>query len=245
MRKHELKAAVRSQKSGVRMAVMLIATLCLHVSGAEGQTTLYLRDSASPLGTLSASGAGLGCYNATKSYPWRQALTTSGTEVSYSFAPTSTAPPCLVQTSSDFLRWISPPLASSVNLTGNYDYQGKCKESSTSTNAGFRFVVYRWSGTLGGINLTLDSSSDSTECGTSAGNKAIAAHAPACGSICNLAVGDRIVVEVQVRNVGGSWGGNSSRTFTLYIEGVNSFAHFAQTLSFSSDSTNARALVFP
>ncbi len=231
MRKHQL--------------ILLLISLALTLAPARAQTTLYLRDSTSPLGTLSTSGAGLGCYNATKSYKWRQALTSSGTEVSYSFAPTSTAPPCLVQTSSDFLRWVSPPLASSVDLTGNYDYQGKCKESSTSTNAGFRFVVYRWSRTLGGIDLTLDTSSDSTECGTSAGNKTIAAHAPSCGSSCNLAVGDRIVVEVQVRNVGGSWGGNSSRTFTLYLEGANSFAHFAQTLSFSSDSNNARALVFP
>jgi hypothetical protein len=222
-----------------------MVVLCLCGSLAEAQTTLYLRDTASKLGTPATGGVGIGCYATSRDWRWLLASTSSGSEWSTSQAPTSTAPPCHIEYSSwgIFMRWISPPVSSAINLTGNYDYQGKCSESNGNLNAGFSFEVWRWSRTTGGIDLRLDNGPNSTECGTSATTLTIAAHAPTCGSSCNLAVGDRIAIFVFVENAGGTWGGNNSRSFLLYIAGANSFAHFAQTISFASDTNNARPLV--
>jgi len=221
---------------------ILLLLLLIPFCQATAATKLYLRSAASPLGTLAAAGVGIGCYNGNNDYPWRVANTSSGTETSSTFAPTSTAPPCLVQTASgsgQYLRWISPPISSAFTLSGNIDYSAKCAESATQLNAGFRFRVYRWSVTAGGIVSTIHTSADSTECPTSAGTLTIAAAAP---TSTPMSAGDRIVVEVEVRAI-GSWGGNSTRTFSLYYEGANSFANFADSFTFSADGNNARARV--
>jgi len=248
MRKYQLKDKLKVQgrkfKAPALIIALLFSTFNSQLSTAFAQTTLYLRSAPSVLGTVSWGGAGIGCDNGSRDYTWYQANTSSGTETSNNFPPTSFSPPCYHQNSTVFWRWISPPLSAAINLTGNYDYSVKCQESATQLNAGVDFVVYRWSRTLGGIDLLLDDSATTTECSTGGGTLTIAAHAPSCGSSCSLAVGDRIVVIARVQNF-GSWGGNGTRTFTLYYEGANTFAHLAQTVSFAADTNNARALVFP
>ena len=234
MRKHELAFIV--------LAIWLQATPCW-----AGK--VFLRDATSPMGMVATGGAGIGCVNGSNDYVFRLANATQGSSaVSKAFAPTSTAPPCLVQTASgsgQYLRWISPPISTAVTISSNINYSAGCSESQAATNAGLRFVVYRWSATKGGIDATIHTSADSAECGTSLGLVTIAAAAPTSTA---MAVNDRLVIEVQVRTV-GTWGGNSTRTFTLGYDGASAstsdtFANFVDSLSFSADTNNARALIF-
>lgn len=215
---------------------------CFLAAGpAFGQTRLFPRTGVSVLRSLGDQGTGGGCSNLTSgTWMWFLASTSSTTEVSSPIQPLATSPPCYHHNGSQHLRWITPPVSAAINLTGNYNYQVKCQESAGQLNAGIRFRVLRWRRAVGGIDLTLDVSSTTTECPTSAGTRTIAAHAPTCGSSCNLAVGDRLVLIVEWMASGGSWGGNGSRTATLYIDGVNTFWNFAQTISFASDTNNAR-----
>ena len=231
--------------------LIALAGILWGATDAFAATKLLLHDVTSVIGTTSTAGGGIGCVNGTNDYVFRQATTTQGSSaVTKTFAPTGTAPPCLAQTASgsgQYLRWISPPISTAVTVSGNINYQAGCAEGGsggTSENAGFRFVVSRWSATKGGIDATIHTSADSAECGGA--NLAIAAATPTSTA---MAVGDRIVIEVQVRNVGGGWGGNSSRTFSLVYDagaGVygDTFANFADTVSFSADTDNARALIF-
>jgi hypothetical protein len=239
-----MSEATRTISKHLRLASFLLASVFWLLTPALGQTTLYLRGAPSLLGTVSSGGAGIGCNNGSRDYTWYRASTSSGTETSNSFPPTSSSPPCYHQDNTVFWRWISPPLSAAINLTGDYDYSVKCQESASQLNAGVDFVVYRWRRVLGGIDLLLDDSATTTECSTGGGTLTIAAHAPSCGASCSLAVGDRIVVIPRVQNV-GNWGANGTRTFTLYYEGANTFAHFAQTVSFAADTNNARAVISP
>jgi hypothetical protein len=224
--------------------LLLILLITLPAFG----TKLLLHDAVSVLGRTATAGGGIGCVNGTNTYTWRTLTTAQGSSVvSKTFAPTSSAPPCTQQTatgSGEYLRFISAPLSAGVTISGNIDYQAGCLESATAMNAGFRMVVYRWSRAKGGIDATIHTSASSAECTTNA-NKAIAAAAP---TSTVMAVGDRIVVEVQVTNVGGGWGGNGTRTFQVSYDagaGVtgDAFANFADTLSFAADTNNARRVI--
>jgi hypothetical protein len=227
----------------------LILTILVFGFGARplaAATKLLLHDTLSPLGTVAKAGAGMGCNVNTHDWVWRVADTTQGTAaVTKTFAPSSTAPPCYWQTatsSGQMMRWVTAPLASAVTISGNINYQAGCSESNTSTNAGFRFVVYRWSRAVGGINATVMTSATSSEC--AGANIAIAAAAP---TSTNFAAGDRIVIVVQAMNV-GTWGGNNSRTISLVYDAASgvygdTFANFADTITFASDTNNARPVI--
>lgn len=240
------KPILINRRSACGVVFLLTSAFCF-LSPTFAATKILLRDASSPLGTLATAGAGIGCANGSHDYLWRTATTTQGSSaVTRTFAPTVTAPPCLPQTATSggqFLRFISPPISSAVTISGNINYQAGCAESATQLNAGFRFVVKRWSRTKGGIDATVHTSANSAECGGA--NLAIAAATPTSTA---FAVGDRIVIEVEVTNVGGAWGGNSARTFSLVYDagaGVygDSFANFVDNVSFAADSNNARALV--
>lgn len=230
----------------MRKYQLILAVLVL-AACAPAATKVFLQDATSVLGTVATAGGGIGCVNGTNIYIYRQATTSQGSSaVTKTFAPTATAPPCLWQTatgSGNYLRFISPPLSAAVTISGNINYQAGCAESSTSTNAGFRFVVYRWSQATGGIDATpIHTSATSTEC--AGANIAIAAAAPTSTA---MAIGDRLVFAVQVMNV-GTWGGNGTRTVSLVYgaaTGVygDSFANFVDTISFGADTNNARAVV--
>jgi len=61
-------------------------------------------------------------------------------------------------------------------------------------------------------------------------------------------VGDRLVFKVEITNVGGAWGGDSVRTVTMSYNAASgvlgdTFANFADTLAFSADSNNGRAVI--
>lgn len=228
----------------MRLAILALLLLTRPV----WSTKVLFHNAASVLGRTSTAGGGIGCVNGTNTYTWRQATTAQGVGiVSQTFAPSSTASPCTQQTAStggDYLRFISPPLSAGVTISGNINYQGGCLESATAMNAGFRIVVYRWSRAKGGIDATIMTSAASAEC-TTAANQAIAAAAP---SSTVMAVGDRLVFEVQVLASGGTWGGNGSRTFRFdYDAGAgaqgDAFANFVDTISFATDTNNARAVI--
>jgi len=138
---------------------------------------------------------------------------------------------------------LSPPLSSGVTISGNIDFNISCDESQTTLNAGMRMIVYRWSVKVGGIVSIILTSADTAECDNT--RLAIAAAAP---TSTVMDVGDRLVFKVEITNVGGAWGGNSVRTVTLKGDAASgslgdTFANFADTLSFSADSNNGRAIV--
>jgi hypothetical protein len=191
---------------------------------------------------------GYGCNSYSGAHVLRLASTTQGSStVSTSQAPTSTAPPCQFgsESGSTYLRYVTPPIASGFTLSGNIDYSIGCRESATQMNAGVGMVVYRYSKAAGGIVSTIHTSASSTECPTTAGLRTIAAAAPASTT---LAAGDRIVFVVEIRNAGGGWGGNSSRTIELHYNGAaasagDTFANFADNFSFNADTNDGRVIL--
>lgn len=205
-------------------------------------TKLFLR--STPAGTsglgvnLSAGSIGYGCANLTGDWTTRIANTTAGAAVtSISATPTSTAPPCPIWGSAYFV-YVTAPLSSGVTISGNIDFNISCSESATQLNAGMRIIVKRWDTRDGGIKETVITSADTLECNDT--RRAIAAAAPT-STVFNA--GDRLLFFVEVRNVGGGWGGNGSRTVALKMEGPDgtlgdTFANFADTLSFAADTNN-------
>jgi len=234
--------------SVVPKALVLVALICGQASAA---TKLFFRTQAtapSSLGKTTASGsAGYGC-NPTGGYAQQIAgmTTTAGSaSVGTVLTPTSSAPPCQIGHTSltNFYTWYSAPLSSGLTLSGNVDFNITCSESNNALNAGIRVSVYRWDVSTGG-NRELVISGDTTEC---AGSRiAIAAAAPS-STVFNT--GDRLWFVIEVINVGGSWGGNSSRTATFSCGAASgssgdSFANFADTLSFASETNNNPAKGF-
>lgn len=231
------------------LAWLLLLTFNFQLSTAFAATKIFLHDANSALGGVSTAGAGYGCGNGNNDHVFRLADTTQGTgTVQKVFAPTSTAPPCQAQTASgngQYLYWVSPPISSAVTISGNINYSAGCAESATQLNGGFRFLVKRWAVKQGGIVSTIHSSADTTECGTSLALRTLAAAAPTATA---MEAGDRLVFVIEVRAT-GSWGGNSTRTFTVGYDGTagstgDAFANFVDTVSFSADTNNAPPLPF-
>jgi len=222
---------------------LLALGLCL-----QAQTKLYFRTQAtapSGLGKTTASNStGYGCAPTAGYDQEIAAVTTAAGSASVGTVttPTSTAPPCQIAHNalSNFYSWYSPPLSSGLTISGDVDSNVTCSESNAALNAGIRISVFRWDASTGG-NRELLIAMDTTEC---AGSRiAIAAAAP---SPVAFGAGDRLFFVVEVINVGGSWGGNSSRTVTFSCGAAagssgDSFVNFADTLSFSSDTNNAPA----
>jgi len=231
----------------MRKLIFILALLFAFASPqASGQTKLFLRVTGSELGILwSSSYVGYGCNNTTPiSLSRRQASTTAGSGVQlFVHTPTSTAPPCHAGGDQNLFVWFSPPLSSGVTISGNIDFNISCTESDVALNAGMRMIVYRWSVKVGGIVSTIITSADTVECANT--RLAIAAAAP---TSTVMDVGDRLVFKVEIRNVGGAWGGNSALSVTLKLDAASgslgdTFANFANTLSFSADSNNGRAMI--
>ena len=224
------------------MRFLLILALGLPLAA---QTKLFLRSSTATSGlglSIGNTSIGYGCapvagYN----HLIRPMITTAGAGAAAQIlTPTSTAPPCQWGDGpgTAYVTWFSPPLSSGLTLSGNIDFNCSCAESNNALNSGCRFIVKRWDASDGGIKETVMTSADTTEC---AGARiAIAAAAPT-STVFNT--GDRVALIVEVRNVGGGWGGNGSRTTTLsYNAGSGSFGdtfvNFADTLSFAADTNN-------
>ena len=231
----------------MRKLILLFALLSL-APAVAAQTKLFFRSGTGPIPLLGADWStdytGYGCNNATGGHKRRGASTTAGAAVaSFAHTPTSTAPPCHGPGGTLYFSWFSLPLSAGVTISGNIDFNISCTESNNALNAGMRVIVYRWSKLLGGINATILTSASTGECDNT--RLAIAAAAP---TSTVMAVGDRLAFRVEITNVGGAWGGNSARTVTLKIEAASgslgdTFANFADTISFSADSNNGRAMV--
>lgn len=230
----------------MRKLIFILLALLVSSPEASGQTKLFLRDgTSSSLGEISTTSyTGYGCSNVTGNLARRIAITTAGATVSSQVStPTSTAPPCPFGNSTLYLLFFTPPLSSGVTISGNIDFNISCDESAVALNAGMRMTVYRWSVKVGGIVSTILTSANTAECNNT--RLAIAAAAPASTV---MAVGDRLIFKVEITNVGGAWGGNSARTATLKINAASgslgdTFANFADTLSFAADSNNGRAVI--
>jgi len=233
------------------MKTILLLTLCLPLATpSNAATKLFLRTISSAgtpaIGADTASGStGFGCNNLTGPQQLRRAVTTAGPGVlTVVHTPTSAAPPCQMASAAAYFTWYSDPLAAGLTLAGNIDFSVTCSESSTTLNAGMRMIVKRWSASTGGIAETLMTGADSAEC--NGARLAVAAAAPT-STVFNS--GDRLVLIVEIRNVGGGWGGNSSRTVTLSLDAASgatgdTFVNLADTLSFASDTNNAPAKGF-
>jgi hypothetical protein len=211
---------------------------------ARAATKIFLRDASSAMATTIATGySGYGCNSYSGSHIRKLANTTQGSStVTTSQTPTATAPPCQfgIESSATYLQWWTPPIASGVTLSGNINYSAGCSENNGNLNLGLRFVVYRYSKARGGIVSTIHTSADSTECGTSLALRTIAAAAP---TSTTMAAGDRLVFVVEMRAVGGTWGGNNARTASLGYDGTtgstgDAFANFVDTFSFSADAND-------
>jgi hypothetical protein len=228
----------------------LILILALFSSlDANAATKIFLHDAATALASNIATGyAGYGCNSYSGNHVRKLANTTQGSStVTTSQTPSSTAPPCQFgnESTAIYLQWWTPPIASGFTLSGNINFSAGCSESQTSMNLGLRFLVYRYSKAAGGIVSTIHTSSDTTECGTTLALRTVAAAAPTSTTI---SAGDRIVFVVEMRNVGGAWGGNSSRTAGLGYDGTaagtgDAFASFVDTFSFSTDTNDGRPLL--
>lgn len=200
-------------------------------------TKIFLRNSASlqAVKIVDSGYPGYGCNTLTGALTLKLASTTQGAGVqSKVMTPSSSAPPCDTDDGTQYLLWLTPPISAAVTISGNIDYQVGCSHSSPSLNDAVHFVVYRWS--RGGLTSIIQTSADRVECNSA--NAAIAAAAPTSTS---MLVDDRIAFRVEVSNVGGAWGGDSSRTHTLSIEagGTNlgaTWANFADTITFAADS---------
>lgn len=229
--------------------IATIALLAVSVSAAA-QTKLFLRASSSAgfpaVGVDTAKDSvGYGCNNLTAPQQLRRASATAGPGVLTAVTtPSSTAPPCQLASSTNYISFYSDPLASGVTISGNIDFNISCSESSSALNAGMRMIVKRWNARTGGIAETVITSADTAEC--SGTRLAIAAAAPASTV---FSAGDRLFFILEIRNVGGAWGGNSSRTVTMSLDAASgstgdTFANFADTLTFSSDTNNNPAKAF-
>lgn len=250
--RRQTKRVFRSQESGVRIAALLLFLLtsdfCL-LTPAYAATKLFLRNTASALGVSAASGStGYGCNNLTGPQNLLLASTTAGTaSASKTHTPTNTAPPCQSADGTNYYVWYSPPLSSGLTLSGNIDFNITCTESATATNAAMRMIVKRWDALYGGPVSTILTSADTLECGAAGCTSNRCAIAAAAPTSTTLNTGDRLMFIVEIRNVGGGWGGNGSRTVTLQIDAASgsagdTFANFADTISFSADSNNAPAI---
>jgi hypothetical protein len=229
--------------------LITVGLLLLAAFPGHAQTKLFLKNTASPLAlNIATAYAGYGCNSFSGDHIQRVANTTQGgTTVTTTQSPSNGTPPC--QTGSEsgatYNRWITAPVSSGFTLSGNIDYSAGCRESANQLNAGFRFVVYRWSVADGGVVSTIHTSADTTECGTTAALRTIAAAAP---TSTVMATGDRLVFVIEMRAVGGGWGGNGSRTFDHLYNGTagssgDSFVNFADTFTFSADVNNGRTVL--
>ena len=228
-----------------KLAVIALLLLC--GAAAPAATKVFMTDTAAAtgLGAIWSTGyTGYGCFSGTVEARRRVASSSAGSSaVSYTRAVTSTAPPCAAAGASNLFYFFTAPLSSGVTISGNIDFNISCNESATALNAGMRMTVYRWSALIGGIDATIITSANTTECNNT--RLAIAAAAP---TSTTLAAGDRLVFLVEVRNVGGAWGGNGSRTATLIVNAASgslgdTFANFTETISFASDSNNGRTII--
>lgn len=230
------------------MRKLLFIFLFLSVVPAQAQTKFFLRTTTSALGVFEASSyTGYGCNSITGNRRRYLASTTAGSAgTSYTQTLSSTAPPCDTSDGTAFYRWFSPPLSTGLTISGNIDFNISCSESNAALNAGMRMIVYRWSVQVGGVVSTIITSADTTECSSGPVQRRAIAAAALTSTV--MEAGDRLVFQVEVRNVGGSWGGNGSYTSTLQFNAAagstgDTFANFANTISFAADTNNGRAVV--
>jgi hypothetical protein len=221
-------------------------------SQSASATTVFFHDALSKLGPASTGGVGYGCSNGNNNWVFRKLDTTQGSAlVSHTFQPTATAAPCIFQTanSGQYLRFATAPLNAAVTISGTIDLQIGCLTNSTSTNVGLGVRVYRWTQQGGIKTLILDSPCSNTpnkgECNTTANLKQFNAASP---TSTNFLKGDRIIIDIELRNVNGAWGGNSNRTVTLYFDGPaggngDSYVVFTDTLTFQTDTAQAGPVV--
>lgn len=142
--------------------------------------------------------------------------------------------------------WLSDPLSSGVTISGTITPNFHGLESSTSANAGFRYEVLRWSAAVGAIVSSLGISTDggATEWGSTTAVRTAPTMTP---TSTNFVTGDRIVIVVYNDDGATVTETASARTWTLQYDagtGVtgDTYLSFTETISFSSDSNNARPM---
>ena len=142
--------------------------------------------------------------------------------------------------------FVSAPVSANVTISGTVTPNFWGYESNNTCNCGLRYEVLRWSVAQGGIVSSLGISTDDglTEWGTSAAVRT----APAITSptSTNFAIGDRIILVVY-NDDGNGVTQAAARWWYLDINGAassdgDSYLSFTETITFSADSNNGRAI---
>lgn len=141
--------------------------------------------------------------------------------------------------------YVSQPLSSGVTISGTITPNIWGFESAAQCNCAFRYEVLRWAVDQGGIVSTLGISTDSgvSEWGTSAAVRTSPTLTPTSTAFLT---GDRIILVIY-NDDGNGVTEASGRTWTLRWNGAtgvdgDSYLSFTETISFSSDTNNARPL---
>jgi hypothetical protein len=234
-------------------SLLLVGLLLASRSLALCATTVYLHDTASPLGTSARSGAGVNCANGSHTYRFRLANSTAGTigsPTNFSFIPATNNVPCLAQTATtngEFARFASPPLSGSVTISGSINLQIGCGQSSSNLNSGRSVNIYRWTparGITAAVFAWPSKTSSTPECtGTTPTHRTVTITPTAT---LTFGVGDRIIVDLLVSQGSGnaSLGANGTRTALTCWGGTaaskcRTYVQFAETFTFAADKAES------
>ena len=124
------------------------------------------------------------------------------------------------------LKWISPPLAAAVTISGTVTFSGWAKESSTAANAGLQVSVHRYTTAEQSAFLN---SEHGTELGTAVAQRTWTA----TPTSTNFVRGDRIVIKWLVNDAGGTLASGS--TVTLDYNGATASADGDTSVTFTEN----------
>lgn len=231
-----------------RIAVACALAILVGRVGAIAATTLYATDTASSVGTIATTGPGKYCTRQI-SMAWAPKLlnTANGASTkSYAIVPEVTPSPtpgfgCTHSADGTvWAVWLSPPLSAGATISSTDTLKAtmNCIESQAAANTRMEFTVYRWSPTRG-FQERIGSVLGSEECRV--GTPVASTPGPtAIPTAVTLNADDRIALFITTVPGGGTWGGNGSRTQTLYYNntgaGQASITFANATLSFAADT---------
>lgn len=237
----------REQGKSFLLAAVLAVTCNLFPVPSSAATKLFLKGGVSPI-VGPTSGTVFKYYvantNQGSTAAGDQTTSTAGPLTGH-YWPISTTGYIVTDNAGRKTAWFSPPLSSGVTISGTITPNIWGFESANQCNCGFRYEVLRWSAAEGGIVSSLGISADSgaSEWGTSASVRTSPTLAPAS---TDFSSSDRIVI-IMYNDDGNGITQANNRSWTLRIDGPtgadgDTYLSFTETLSFSSDTNNARPL---
>jgi hypothetical protein len=248
------KSEVRSQKSewqSVRICLLVLTFLLIpnpwFLTPSFGATKVFLKSNNQAQSLIKPpSGRAFWSANTTQGSSVANAYGTSITgPVTGHYWPIATTNYTVAAGAGEKLAWFSPPLSSGVTISGTITPNIWGLESNAACNCGLRYEVLRWSVAAGGIVSSLGISTDDgvTEWTTSATVRTAPTLSPTSTA---FVTSDRIVIVLYNDDANGTTEA-SGRTFTIHVAAAtgvdgDTYLSFTETISFSADSNNARAI---